>query len=243
MKPIKYLVPVVALLLSSQVAIGQTEQPPPESAKIYAVIDGDTVRATLNNKKVTLRLIGIDAPEVKPPQCYSRQSAQALRKLVLNKTVVLEADEVDKDQFGRLLRYAYLDDGRMVNEEMIKGGFATTLLIDNDKYIDLLTVAQEDAQAASAGMWGACAAPAPAVAAPAVAAPAVAAPPPEAPAPAPQPLVQQSGNCDPSYPEICIPANSPDLDCPDISYRRFKVVPPDPHRFDGDKDGIGCESG
>ena len=33
----------------------------------------------------------------------------------------------------------------------------------------------------------------------------------------------------------------PDLDCPDISYRRFRVLPPDPHRFDGDHDGIGCE--
>ncbi|MFN3347313.1 MAG: excalibur calcium-binding domain-containing protein, partial [Candidatus Bipolaricaulaceae bacterium] len=24
-------------------------------------------------------------------------------------------------------------------------------------------------------------------------------------------------------------------------YRRFKVLPPDPHRFDRDGDGVGCE--
>lgn len=48
--------------------------------------------------------------------------------------------------------------------------------------------------------------------------------------------------CDDAYPDVCIPSPPPDLDCPDIEYRRFKVLPPDPHRFDGDKDGIGCES-
>ncbi len=45
------------------------------------------------------------------------------------------------------------------------------------------------------------------------------------------------------YPDICVqPASANlDLDCGDIPYRRFRVVQPDPHRFDGDKDGIGCE--
>jgi micrococcal nuclease len=49
--------------------------------------------------------------------------------------------------------------------------------------------------------------------------------------------------CDPSYPTVCIPPAPPDLDCPDIAERRFEVLPPDPHRFDGDSDGIGCERG
>jgi competence protein ComEC len=51
-----------------------------------------------------------------------------------------------------------------------------------------------------------------------------------------------SDNCDPAYPDVCIPPPPPDLDCGDIPYKRFRVLPPDPHRFDGDKDGIGCES-
>ena len=49
-------------------------------------------------------------------------------------------------------------------------------------------------------------------------------------------------NCDPSYPTVCIPSPPPDLDCGEIPYRNFLVLPPDPHRFDGDKDGIGCET-
>jgi hypothetical protein len=51
----------------------------------------------------------------------------------------------------------------------------------------------------------------------------------------------QTQKCDPSYPDVCIPPSPPDLDCADISYKNFRVLPPDPHRFDGDKDGIGCE--
>ena len=59
------------------------------------------------------------------------------------------------------------------------------------------------------------------------------------------PTESAGGDCDPSYPTVCIPPIwvSGDLDCGDISYRRFQVVPPDPHNFDGDFDGIGCESG
>jgi len=40
---------------------------------------------------------------------------------------------------------------------------------------------------------------------------------------------------------VCIPPPPPDLDCKDIPYRNFKVLPPDPHRLDRDGDGIGCE--
>lgn len=55
--------------------------------------------------------------------------------------------------------------------------------------------------------------------------------------------VAQDSNCDPAYPDedVCIPPPPPDLDCGDIEYRNFTVKQPDPHRFDRDKDGIGCE--
>jgi hypothetical protein len=47
--------------------------------------------------------------------------------------------------------------------------------------------------------------------------------------------------CDPSYPDFCIPPPPPDLDCPDLSRQGFTVVGADPHRFDADNDGLGCE--
>lgn len=48
-------------------------------------------------------------------------------------------------------------------------------------------------------------------------------------------------NCHPSYPTVCIPYPPPDLDCKHISDNNFRVLPPDPHNFDGDHDGWGCE--
>jgi hypothetical protein len=49
--------------------------------------------------------------------------------------------------------------------------------------------------------------------------------------------------CDPSYPTLCIPSDAPDIDCTDLppEVRNFEVLPPDPHGFDGDNDGVGCE--
>lgn len=58
----------------------------------------------------------------------------------------------------------------------------------------------------------------------------------------PTATLQPVASCDPSYPDVCIPPPPPDLDCKDIPYKRFRVLPPDPHRFDRDKNGIGCES-
>lgn len=48
--------------------------------------------------------------------------------------------------------------------------------------------------------------------------------------------------CDPSYPTLCLPPPPPDLDCGNLAAKNFPVFPPDPHRFDTDRDGIGCES-
>jgi hypothetical protein len=50
--------------------------------------------------------------------------------------------------------------------------------------------------------------------------------------------------CDPSYPDVCIPPPPPNLNCPDIPYYRdFTVAGDDPHGFDGDHNGIACEAG
>lgn len=50
-----------------------------------------------------------------------------------------------------------------------------------------------------------------------------------------------TSNCSPAYPDVCIPPAPPDLNCKDIPYKRFRVLQPDPHKFDGNKNGIGCE--
>jgi micrococcal nuclease len=51
-----------------------------------------------------------------------------------------------------------------------------------------------------------------------------------------------SSRCDAAYPTVCIPPPPPDLDCSDVGFTHFKVLPPDPQHFDGDHNGIGCET-
>ena len=53
---------------------------------------------------------------------------------------------------------------------------------------------------------------------------------------------QDNSNCDSSYPDTCISSPPPNLNCKDVSNNDFEVLPPDPHGFDRDEDGISCES-
>ncbi|MEL6319442.1 MAG: hypothetical protein AAFQ57_02165 [Cyanobacteria bacterium J06626_14] len=49
-------------------------------------------------------------------------------------------------------------------------------------------------------------------------------------------------DCEDAYLDVCIPRTPPDLDCEDIEFRNFRVLPPDPHQLDEDGNGIGCEA-
>lgn len=59
--------------------------------------------------------------------------------------------------------------------------------------------------------------------------------------PTPTATAPSGAGCDAAYPTVCIPPPPPNLNCPDIPYRNFVVLTPDPHGFDRDGDGIGCE--
>jgi hypothetical protein len=56
------------------------------------------------------------------------------------------------------------------------------------------------------------------------------------------PVTWSVSRCSPAYPTVCIPPPPPDLDCGNVRFRNFRVLAPDPHRFDGDHDGVGCKT-
>jgi len=58
----------------------------------------------------------------------------------------------------------------------------------------------------------------------------------------PNQVYSQTGDCDPAYPDVCIASTPPDLNCADVPDKGFTVLSPDPHGFDRDGDGVGCES-
>jgi micrococcal nuclease len=133
--------------------------------------------------------------------------------------VYLERDFSEADRSGRLLRYVYLEDGRMVNEILMTEGFAYYSAYPPDvKHQQRFLNAQRGASEARRGLWGVC------------------------PPVTPQSPVGLGPGCHPAYPTVCIPPPPLDLDCFEIPYFRFAVVPPDPHGFDDDYDGTGCES-
>jgi micrococcal nuclease len=198
------------------------------SATVSYVVDGDTL-ALRNGPHV--RLVQIDTPEVGTGECYSRRAAKALRKLApAGARVGLEADpNLDSvDRYGRLLRYVF-HRGINVNLRLVEQGDATVWFYGGDRgrYASRLLAAARRARAERRGLWGAC----------------NAVWNPYGPARTRPEHVGRTphGKCDSAYPTVCIPPPPPDLDCADIPYKHFKVLPPDPHHFDGDHDGIGCE--
>lgn len=132
------------------------------------VVDGDTLKLE-NGEKV--RLIGIDTPETKRNAKLNRdlkktdKDAEALINmgkraarftigLVLKQYVRLEFDVQKRDRYNRLLAYVYLPDGRMLNAEIIKAGYAQMLTIPpNVKYQDLFLELQQEARDNNMGLW------------------------------------------------------------------------------------------
>jgi micrococcal nuclease len=113
--------------------------------------DGDTLRCVDGQR---VRLLMIDAPEL--GQGASGEAAgDALRALAPPGTRVrLETDVRERDRFERILAYAWLPDGRMVNEEMARSGYAVALVYPpNGHHADRIRAAVRQARAARRGLW------------------------------------------------------------------------------------------
>jgi len=120
---------------------------------VKRVVDGDTIE--LDNGE-TVRYIGMDAPEVKDGgeiECYANESKERNKELVEGKRVKMEKDVSDKDKYDRLLRYVYVD-GKMVNELLVREGFASVATYSPDvKNKNILIEAERLAREEAAGLW------------------------------------------------------------------------------------------
>ena len=124
---------VGALIVFSLIKPVQDESPvfTPDKVIFYEVekvIDGDTIKLAGGE---VVRLIGIDAPESHHPevpvQVFSQEAYEFVKQLCEGFEARLEYDEERKGKYGRTLAYVYLKDGRMLNEELIKRGYAYVL--------------------------------------------------------------------------------------------------------------------
>lgn len=97
---------------------------------VVRVIDGDTIVVEVGDTEEKVRLIGVDTPETVDPrkkvQCFGKEASSKMKEILTGQNVELISDQTqdDRDKYGRLLRYVYLEDGTFVNKLLIQEGFA-----------------------------------------------------------------------------------------------------------------------
>lgn len=127
---------------------------------VEKVVDGDTIKVKINNKIESIRLIGVDTPELvdrrKMVQCFAKEASVKTKELLEGKMVRLENDPTqgDKDVYQRPLRYVYLEDGTLINKKLIEEGFGFEYTYKLPyKYRDDFKKAQLSASEQHRGLW------------------------------------------------------------------------------------------
>ncbi len=137
---------------------------------VKRVIDGDTFEL---DTKERVRVLGIDSPEKfesgkldkdaertgqdkKTIQKLGELASEHARNLIEGKKVTLlpEQNYDDKDVYGRLLRYVYLEDGTFFNLKMVDDGYAYAFRKYPISRLDEFIKAEKDARTNKRGIWG-----------------------------------------------------------------------------------------
>lgn len=150
-RPSGWLV-LAAFWASTACAAEAGAQPP--LYRVERVVDGDTlVVATIG----TVRLIGVDSPEMSDERSLARRLAHDatgfLRTMVAGKPVRLEYDGPRVDSYGRTLAYVFLPDDTLVNLEIVREGFGHAYLQFPFRRIDRFRAAEREARDARRGLW------------------------------------------------------------------------------------------
>ena len=125
---------------------------------IVRVVDGDTFVINYNGVNEKVRLIGIDTPEsVHPNKEKNTEFGELVsnfsKEILTGKKIQVEFDVEQRDKYGRLLAYVYLD-GQMYNKILLQKGYAKLATYPpNVKYVEEFTAIQKVAREEKAGLW------------------------------------------------------------------------------------------
>ena len=117
------------------------------SGKVTAVKDGDTIEMLVNGKAMRIRLFGIDSPEKGQP--FAQKARQYTADLCFGKTV--KAVQRSRDPYGRVVADVYLPDKRLLNETLVRNGYAWHFKKFSKS--EPLATAEREAKAAKRGLW------------------------------------------------------------------------------------------
>ena len=129
--------------------------------KVSKITDGDTFYVmTKNSEKFKIRLIGIDAPESYNvgkkfrKEYFGKEAKVFATNLLKNKKVKLTFDIQKTDRYGRILAYAYLENGVFLNQYLVENGFAVVATFPpNVKFVEVFTKAEKLARKKEVGLW------------------------------------------------------------------------------------------
>lgn len=130
--------------------------------RVTEFVDGDTITVDMNGKPEKIRFIGVDTPETHDPrksvQCFGQAASDFTKQLIGNQTVRLESDTLssNRDRYNRLLRYAYLPDGRLVQAELIKSGYAFAYTNFPFTKSEEFKAYEIEARNSNKGLWESC---------------------------------------------------------------------------------------
>ena len=164
----RLLLPAVSFLLLALTACGGNDSSMSTGVQqgpsdVVRVVDGDTVRVMRGGEEIVVRLIGIDTPETvapdRPVECFGPEASARAKELLDGQQVWLEYDPVSgmTDKYDRTLAYVWLSPDVMLNELLVREGFAEEYPYSKGaKFEDEMAAAERAAQAEGAGLWSAC---------------------------------------------------------------------------------------
>lgn len=146
---------IFALLISCTNNFSEDEL---KQVNFNKVIDGETIKVSIDGKLEDVKLLLVDAPDIRGNYNFSSEAKKFLQSRLSGKEFVyLEMDIKEKNKQGKTLAYVWYDNGeslRMLNEEIVNEGLARVAYVfDGARYLESLNLAQENAKSKSKNIW------------------------------------------------------------------------------------------
>ena len=160
---------IISVVLSLFLTVNGYAQ---QTTTVTRIVDGDTLKVFYLEGEESIRLTGIDAPESrvnKKTKKDAKRSGQDIETIIAmgkratgyveslvkpGDLITIEFDIQERDKYGRLLGYVYLSNGKMLNEEIVKAGYANIMTVPpNVKYEDRFLKAYKLARKRKVGLW------------------------------------------------------------------------------------------
>jgi micrococcal nuclease len=128
--------------------------------RVVEVIDGDTIKVDIGGKIETVRLIGMDTPEIANPHSsredyFGPEAARYTKQLLENQSVYLIPDPMqsNRDKYDRLLRYVFLEDGTLINAKLVAEGYAYNYIYEPFQFMKQFDYLEKQAKENRLGLW------------------------------------------------------------------------------------------